>query len=283
MQWKEANILFRNELDSVWGLGEAGFIFRIVMARLLQMPFNETIAQQPVTLSTNQQDQFFSIIRRLKQHEPIQYILEETEFMGLSFRVTPDVLIPRPETEELIEEVTKQFSPGKPPASILDIGTGSGCIAICLAKVFPQAVVTAIDISDEALLIAKENAVKLGERQITFKKMDILTETPDNRFDLVVSNPPYITRNEKQALATHVVAYEPHQALFCHEDGLSFYRRLANSDLLNPGGMMAWEINPQKAEILIELLRERGITDAQLINDLSGKKRILHYRDQEHF
>lgn len=277
MQWQEANNIFQKELDSVWGSGESRFIFRIVMAKLHQLPFTETISPKPVALSTSQQTQFFSIIKRLREQEPIQYILEETEFMGLTLRVTQDVLIPRPETEELIEEVTKQFSSKKPPVSILDIGTGSGCIAISLAKIFPDAAITAIDISDDALTIAAENAAKLNVSSITFQKMDILTETPNNRFDLVVSNPPYIPLNEKQELSSHVVTFEPHLALFCQEDGLSFYRRLADTDVLNTGGMMAWEIHHEKADEVIKMLSERGITEVQVIRDLSGKKRILHY------
>jgi len=231
--------------------------------------------------------------------EPLQYILGETEFYSIPLKVNPSVLIPRPETEELVDLIIKsdfvkshrhghdtgnfssaQSSPS--PFRILDIGTGSGCIAIALAKHIPFAAVTAIDVSDEALFTAKNNA-QLNHVPIRFVQADILcTEKTmalfPEHFDLIVSNPPYITTDEKDSLSANVLDYEPHVALFTPDDApLLFYDAITDFSLQKsaPSGMIFFEINPLCDSAVNDLLQKKGFTQTNIISDLSGKNRFI--------
>ena len=221
-------------------------------------------------------------LERLKNHEPIQYILGETEFYGLKFKVNPSVLIPRPETEELVEWVKPPHPPkggflsGTP--TLLDVGTGSGCIAVALKKKFPSANVSAMDISPEALALAKENAA-LNEVNIEFIQDDILhPAATDRKWDVIVSNPPYIPASEQRYLHKNVTDFEPHLALFVQDnDPLIFYRKIAEFALshLTAGGRLYVEIHQSLGRPCCPLLAPMGIQSVELRKDLSGNDRMI--------
>ena len=221
-------------------------------------------------------------LERLKNHEPIQYILGETEFYGLKFKVNPSVLIPRPETEELVEWVKPPHPPkggflsGTP--TLLDVGTGSGCIAVALKKKFPSANVSAMDISPEALALAKENAA-LNEVNIEFIQDDILhPAATDRKWDVIVSNPPYIPASEQRYLHKNVTDFEPHLALFVQDnDPLIFYRKIAEFALshLTAGGRLYFEIHQSLGRQCCQLLESMGFQSVELRKDLSGNDRMI--------
>ena len=221
-------------------------------------------------------------LERLKNHEPIQYILGETEFYGLKFKVNPSVLIPRPETEELVEWVKPPHPPkggflsGTP--TLLDVGTGSGCIAVALKKKFPSANVSAMDISPEALVLAKENAA-LNEVNIEFIQDDILhPAATDRKWDVIVSNPPYIPASEQRYLHKNVTDFEPHLALFVQDnDPLIFYRKIAEFALshLTAGGRLYVEIHQSLGRQCCQLLESMGFQSVELRKDLSGNDRMI--------
>ena len=221
-------------------------------------------------------------LERLKNHEPIQYILGETEFYGLKFKVNPSVLIPRPETEELVEWVKPPHPPkggflsGTP--TLLDVGTGSGCIAVALKKKFPSANVSAMDISPEALALAKENAA-LNEVNIEFIQDDILhPAATDRKWDAIVSNPPYIPASEQRYLHKNVTDFEPHLALFVQDnDPLIFYRKIAEFALshLTAGGRLYVEIHQSLGRQCCQLLESMGFQSVVLRKDLSGNDRMI--------
>lgn len=234
------------------------------------------------------------ILDQLKTGKPVQYILGTTEFYGLPFKVNPAVLIPRPETEELVEWAlasvgsgqlavgSKKFAVGGSQLAalhILDIGTGSGCIAISLKKNLPGANVSAIDISPEALATAKENA-ELNEVNVNFIEADILNnseiETPNS--EIIISNPPYVTLHDKTQMHSNVTDFEPHTALFVPEnDPLIFYKAIAEFAVKNlaPGGLLFFEINESYGAETVELLKDKGFVNIELRKDMSGRDRMI--------
>lgn len=225
------------------------------------------------------------VIKRINQHEPLHYILGEAHFFGRKFIVNPAVLIPRPETEELVQvilsEIKKRFNPSEENSDklkILDIGTGSGCIPITLALEIPNAQVFAVDISEDALLIANQNS-DLLKAPVTFNTLDILKdEIPFHHLDVVVSNPPYIALSEKKDMRHNVVNYEPHLALFVEEnDPLIFYKAIASKSkqALKTGGLLAVEINERFGQETAALFELNNFTKVEIIKDLSGKERIV--------
>jgi len=229
---------------------------------------------------------FNNAIVRLKKHEPIQYIIGETEFYGLLFKVNSSVLIPRPETEELVSLVLKN-SKSKIPNSktgtlnILDIGTGSGCIAIALAKNLSNIKIFALDVSKEALKIAMYNA-NLNNVNVEFIEADILKiegmMTKDLRFDIIVSNPPYVRALERERMSANVLKHEPHIALFVEdEDPLLFYRNITKftNQFLNPNGQLYFEINEYLGNDMVKLLNDEGFVNVELKTDIFGKDRML--------
>ena len=213
------------------------------------------------------------IIARLLHFEPIQYIFGHTLWCGLDLKVNPATLIPRPETAELVEKISNikyQIS----NCRILDIGTGSGCIAIALKKAHPEWQVTGMDISEEAIKVARENA-RCNKVEVDFRVADIFSDGIDD-FDIVVSNPPYICEREKSSMSPNVLAYEPATALFVPDnDPLRFYRRIAE---LKSGKFLFFEINEAYPQELSDMLAELGYTDIQLTNDIYGKPRIIEGR-----
>lgn len=209
---------------------------------------------------------------RRERREPMQYILGETQFMGLTFRVAPGVLIPRQDTEILCEEAVR-FAKGK-HARVLDIGTGSGALAVSIAGLCPDAQVTAVDVSDQALAVARDNAARLNAR-VRFMKSDCFSAVGGERFDLIVSNPPYIDREEMAGLMREV-RFEPELALFGGEDGLDFYRRIAREAPahLAPGGMLMFEIGWKQREA-VETLMRAHIGEPYALRDYGGNWRVV--------
>lgn len=217
-----------------------------------------------------------SYINRINQHEPVQYILGEADFYGRVFKVTPYTLIPRPETELLIQEIKHAYS-SKSNLHVLDIGTGSGCIAITLALELNQANVTALDISPDALVCAKNNATAL-HATVHFIQADVLNENISAPYDIIVSNPPYISQPEKQHMRTNVLKYEPHLALFPPgNDPLLFYRIITQKaqQALKPGGTLWFEINEHFGNEISNILKSAGFNNVQIITDWYGKKRVI--------
>ncbi len=214
-----------------------------------------------------------AIAQKRKEHMPLQYILGTQEFMGLSFKVTPDVLIPRQDTEGLVEEVLKQVKPGM---KVLDMCTGSGCIAVSVAKFVPNIQVSAADISPKALEVARENAAK-NQVQINFIESDMFTEIRE-KYDMIISNPPYIKSQVVTTLMPEVRDYEPHLALDGKEDGLFFYRKLASEsgNFLTPGGMLCLEIGYDQGVEVAQLLKQQGFTQVRVEQDLCGLDRNVY-------
>ena len=231
-------------------------------------------------LNQNELGRYREYIRRRGTREPLQHILGETGFMNLILKVGKAALIPRPETEVLVEKAITLMQNRE--SRILDIGTGSGCIAISLAQELDQAKVLAIDISRDALDQAKENAT-LNDATVSFQELDILQKLPsiETRFDLVVSNPPYIAPDEKEQLQKEVVGFDPHIALFDEADGLTFYRRYADilPDLLNPGGQFYFEFGGTHQEkSVLNIFMEKGYRDLEIIQDYNGDPRVISGR-----
>jgi len=231
-------------------------------------------------LSDSEWKRLHSFLEELMLGRPLQYVLGYTWFSGMKFLVNENVLIPRPETEELCEWILElKIKNGE--LKILDIGTGSGCIAITLKKKWRLAQVTALDISDEALEIARQNAVT-NETDITFLKADILLkqhfELSNTRFDIIVSNPPYVKKTEMDGMNASVKNYEPHLALFvAGEDPLIFYRAIADfaKQHLNPCGKLFFEINQELGAGMVKLLKDKGFSNVELRKDLSGNDRMV--------
>ncbi|MCD8534842.1 MAG: peptide chain release factor N(5)-glutamine methyltransferase [Verrucomicrobia bacterium] len=225
-----------------------------------------------------QADSLEFYIERINQGEPVQYILGEAWFMNRSFAVNPSVLIPRPETEEMVSRVSSLT-----PKTILDLGTGCGCISVTLALEIPEARVFAIDISDHALTTAESNALAHGA-QVTFapaNMLDFENPFPADTFDLIISNPPYVKENEKPEMRKNVLDFEPHLALFVpDQDPLVFYRHIAETGLqhLAPGGAIWVEINSYLGEETAAVFRERGYSHVRLLKDFFGKERFLEIK-----
>ena len=229
-------------------------------------------------LTEEQEKAFDALCDRRAAREPLQYILGETEFMGLTVHVEPGVLSPRADTEILVEKALKVMPPN---ARVLDIGTGSGCIAISLAKHLPEAEVAAVDISPEALAVAEENA-RMNQVSVSFLELDILSggnlSSPIGNFNCIVSNPPYIMNKEKATMEANVLENEPHLALFVPDDDpLLFYRAIARFGQrhLAEGGHLYFEINALCGKETVAMLRQENYTEVELIQDLYGKDRII--------
>jgi release factor glutamine methyltransferase len=250
-------------------------LIRIIATELLGVSQMAYFLKDDIALTAEQEALLDNAIERLKKQEPIQYILGYSDFCGLRFKVTPATLIPRPETSELVEWIAGEATCG---ANILDIGTGSGCIAISLAHKLPQSKVTAWDISNEALAVATENS-KANNCPVTFEQVDILAYQPtDAQFDIIVSNPPYIKENEKEAMHSNVLDWEPHTALFVPDsDPLLFYRTIAKKGLAisKPGGSLYFEINRAHGKETMDMLAALGYTNIELRKDFADNDRMI--------
>jgi len=243
----------------------------IVMHFLLGYTRSDCIVHADRNISVKISNQIKTIVRQLKSKKPIHYILGEIQFFGLTFKVNENVLIPRSETEELVKWILEcSFQ------SVLDIGTGSGCIAISLAK-NSSAQVSALDISSSALEVAQHNA-KINDVDIKFLTFDVFTSKFNNKYDLIVSNPPYVLEKEKRSIDPNVLEYEPHLALFVpNNNPLKFYERIITlaSKSLNEGGVLFFEINEKYGQKISTSLQRAGFVDIELKKDINDKDRML--------
>lgn len=248
---------------------------RLILESLLGLSWTDIIMEKPIDLNFDQKEKLEDCLRRLENQEPIQYVLGITNFYGREFVVNKSVLIPRPETEELVDLIVSRNT-GKEPV-IADIGTGSGCIAITLKKEIPEAKVYAFDVSDSALQIAMENAF-LQQTEIHFEQLDIINQfLPELKIDILVSNPPYISVDETPLMSAQVKDYEPHQALFAdHQDPIWIYRKIMerSSPLLNDGAGIFFEINPRFDRHIVELLESNNCIRVEILQDLQGINRM---------
>ena len=264
-------------LANIYSDGEIKALTRIIATELLGVSQMAYFLKDNITLTAEQEALLDNAIERLKKQEPIQYILGYCDFCGLKFKVTPATLIPRPETSELVEWIATDHH-NREAVNILDIGTGSGCIAISLAHKIPQSCVTAWDISPSALAVATENS-KANGQTVTFAQVDILAYQPTGgQFDIIVSNPPYIKENEKSAMHSNVLDWEPHTALFVPDnDPLLFYRTIAQKGLtlLKPGGALYFEINRAHGKDTVEMLSALGYTGIELRKDFADNDRMV--------
>ncbi|MDB5115186.1 MAG: prmC [Mucilaginibacter sp.] len=281
---KEVFAIFKHQLNNLYNAQETEALTLMVLTEILHSSKATIKAFPEKELTMTQQEEANTILTQLKTGKPLQYVLGYTEFYGLKFLVNPAVLIPRPETEELVQWALEswQLSVGswQGPYAILDIGTGSGCIAISLKKNLPGVEVSAIDISTDALQTAKENA-KLNEVDINFIEADILNinfEIEIPKFDIIISNPPYVTLTDKKQMHTNVTDFEPHTALFVPEnDPLIFYKAIADFAVTNltKNGLLFFEINESLGKETVELLEIKGFKNVELRQDMSGKDRMV--------
>jgi release factor glutamine methyltransferase len=278
MKYKDLKALYINELKGLYNEEESSGLFYITLSKLTGYSRIQYLEQQQNLIAEDVSDKFHGILAQLKLGKPIQYILEEAHFYGLKFKVSPDVLIPRDETEELVDLIIRDVrSAPETIKTLLDIGTGSGCIAISLKSRIERLQVTALDVSAGALAIAKENA-NVHQLPIEFIQADVLTYETPNKFDIIVSNPPYIREDEKEAMSINVLEHEPHTALFVsNEDPLIFYKAIATLALiaLYPSGRLYFEINEHLGPEMVEMARGMGFRHIQLIKDMQQKDRIL--------
>lgn len=266
----------RTVLTTYYSAQEAAALCRIICCEMLGQSSVDYYLGKDIILSPNKAKDLEGILCRLCKFEPIQYIQGIASFLGRPFHVAPGVLIPRPETEELVEEMLKEIAPD---SRILDIGTGSGCIAVSLSKELPEAQVMAWDISAEALRIAEGNNRQL-QASVSFVRRDVLTYQPvdDDCYDVIVSNPPYITEAEKPDMERNVTDWEPSSALFVPDaDPLLFYRRIGElgRDMLTIGGKLYFEINRAFGEATVMMLRKQGYSKVRVRKDISGNDRYV--------
>jgi release factor glutamine methyltransferase len=265
----------KSKLESIYDTSEADSIARLLFADCIEQFQSRLITDPGLLLSQKTQKYLGESLNELLLHRPLQYVLGKMEFYGLELKVNETVLIPRPETEELVDLIIKENKNG---IRILDIGTGSGCIAIALAKKISAAHVEAIDISEDALRLAIENA-RSNSVKVDFILDDILNPVEEyEQYDLIVSNPPYVLNREKQLMQKNVLDFEPHQALFVHDDDpLLFYRAIIDfaGKHLSDEGKLYFEINEKYGEQVIALLTEYGFEDTLLKKDMTGRDRMV--------
>lgn len=274
----QLNNLFKNKLKNVYSNSEIQHLRFMVYETLLGVSKIEAITQAEKIIASDKYEQLEAVAERLACNEPIQYILGETEFFGLRFKVSPSVLIPRPETEELLSWIISDCK--TPKLRVLDIGTGSGCIAIALDKNMNNAEVFGLDISPKALEIARENA-SINNTKVTFIEQNILESELVNlpyKLDLLVSNPPYIRENEKTLMKANVLDYEPQLALFVPtKKPLLFYEKIAQlgTHILKKDGLLYFEINEAMGAEIKTLLHQLNYKNIEIRKDFDGKNRMV--------
>ena len=276
---KNARAIYKESVEAIaetFGLGEAEQLINIAFEDALGISRIDRQTKNPL-LDEIQTSLLADIQRRLLSHEPIQQIVGKAQFFGYEFAINQHCLIPRPETEELVQLVIDNV---KEPSRILDIGTGSGCIPIALKKSLQESIVSAIDISREALDLARKNAKKLTV-EIDFQLKDILLEDLDKKYNVIVSNPPYIPFSDKNQMSQNVLEYEPEIALFvANEDPLIFYRRIAalGRNHLFPNGQLFFETHENYGQEVASLLADLNYQTIKILQDLNGKERMISAR-----
>ena len=268
---------FQKRLNPFYDMGEINSFFYLLSEAYLHKTRLDIALNPNDALNAEHMVLFQKALEQLAEEYPIQYIIGETEFMGLPFEVNEQVLIPRPETEELIRWILHNENKAQ-TKSILDIGTGSGCIPIILANYFPNTKVSSIDISEKAIQVAKRNAIK-NNVDINFLQYDILQiEVLEDIYDIIVSNPPYVRESEKSSMHNNVLKYEPEMALFVSdEDPLIFYQHIASLALnsLRIDGVLYFEINQYLGSVLCKLLEDIGFKNIELRKDMYGADRMI--------
>ena len=294
MKLYEAEQYLKEQLEKLYEESEAGNIANIAIEEISHQTKAERVSNKEQQLSQEQLNKFYQYLQRLKTHEPIQYIINKAWFYGMELYVDKNVLIPRPETEELVEWIVKEvkasgknvFERGAMQADvttqlkILDIGTGSGCIALALKKTMPKAEVWGCDVSEEALNVARRNGSDLDIR-VDFQGLNFLDEAQQNLLpsvDIIVSNPPYIPLKEKKQMNANVANYEPHSALFVPDhDPLIFYKAIVHfaKKRLHENGTIYLEIHEESATAVVNLFKENGCNNIELRKDMQGKNRMI--------
>ena len=286
MTLNEARTVLTKELTKVYDNDELKNIIDLVIEHVTNMPRAEQVKNKVPYLTCTQLENLDQITERLKKNEPVQYVLGEAWFAGMKFKVNKNVLIPRPETEELVDWIVKEGQRSNPDSyrdesqNIIDIGTGSGCIPIIIKKKLPEANVSAIDVCSEALFTATENALELNA-EVDFLLLDFLDEEKWKelaQYDIIVSNPPYVKQSEINTMHQRVKEFEPHLALFVSDnDALLFYKKLSgfSIDHLKPGGSLFVEINEVLGEQVVNIFRSAGFANVELRKDMQGKDRMV--------
>ena len=279
---KEFKLFFNEALSAIYPKTEIDSFFFILMEEKLKLQRIDTVLNSDLLITNKNLIDLKNIVKRLQKEEPIQYIIGNTEFYGLPFLVDKNTLIPRTETEELVawvlDEIKVLTNNKITELSILDIGTGTGCIPISLAKNLTSLNISAIDISPEALIIAKQNAI-LNKVTIEFIELDILNaESLPQEYDVIISNPPYVRELEKEEIKNNVLENEPHLALFvADENPLIFYNKIADlaKQQLSINGMLFFEINQYLGQKTLNMLVNKGFKNIQLKKDLFGNDRMI--------
>jgi release factor glutamine methyltransferase len=276
MSVKKIFLETKEKLLAHFSASEADFLASILLEKVTQLNKTQILLNTAFTFTQEQQELLENDLQRIMAQEPWQYVVGEVDFLGSKLKVNPTVLIPRPETEEWVQNLIQKHKKYD-FKQILDIGTGSGCIAIALAKAFPQAKVTAIDVSDTAISLALQNSLR-NKVNIHFQTLNVLLWQPMQEWDLIVSNPPYICENEQAQMQKNVLAYEPHQALFVpNEKPLLFYEKIAQiaQNNLVRGGFLYVEINEAFGTEVKSLFESHSLKNVQILQDFAGKNRVV--------
>lgn len=278
MNIKELEKEYIQSLKQFYGVEESKSIFYLSATSILKVTQSELLIKKDRVLTEKDIAHLVKVLNILKTGKPVQQVLGETSFYSLSLKINENVLIPRPETEELVNWVINEIKDKK--ESLLDIGTGSGCIPIAIKKNLPTLNVSALDISDKALELASANAI-LNGAEVNFIEADILSYTSDKSYDVIVSNPPYIRQLEKADMHENVLAHEPHSALFVSDENpLIFYKAISDFAYsnLNPNGYLFFEINEFLWEETLQVLIDKGFKNIELKKDMQGKDRMIMAR-----
>ena len=279
---KDIRNYYCEQLCSIYDKDESNAMILILLEHYFNIDRVKMTLEPNLRLSESEMLKIHFAVKDLLKSKPIQYIIGETEFCDLKFKVNENVLIPRPETSEMVGIIANSHQQSA-VSKILDIGTGSGCIAISLAKAFPKSQVYAMDISEEALKVAKENAIN-NNANVTFIQDDILTPTQtltQTEFDIIVSNPPYVRELEKSEMRDNVLKWEPHNALFVSDDDpMIFYRKILEfaSTHLNDNGEVWFEINEFLGKEMTSLCRRFGFSDVKIFKDFRDKERFMNLK-----
>jgi release factor glutamine methyltransferase len=274
---KDIRFYLNRELKGTYPEQEIRSIINIIVRSVLEIKSMHQAYLTDESVNSPQASKIISIAHELQSGKPIQYILGEANFYDCTIKLNSSTLIPRPETEELVDLIIRENSGYK--GNIIDFGTGSGCIAIAIASHLPGTLVTGTDISDEALIMAGENA-RLNNVKITYIKDDILNDDTSQfeKAGIIVSNPPYVRHSEKQMMSKNVLEFEPHSALFVSDyDPLAYYTGILNkaARILYPSGKIYFEINEMMGKAMVQLLESYGYSDIKIVKDINGKERII--------